>query len=106
MSISADFGDDEAGNSVQIATNRGWQDVIDWADDLDNLRYPALLSLIDHGFSEDIEDVIADIQKALEQDPPHGDINDTLDNLIDVLSKNKSEGIVVITNEPSEVTAS
>ena len=71
MSISIDFGDERPDQpTMQIATNRGWQDVVNWADGLKNEDYPDLLYFIDHCESLEIKGMISDIDKALKQDKP------------------------------------
>lgn len=74
MSVVIDFGDKGSQwPSVQVATNRGWSDVADWANDLGNRAnetYPNLMHLIDHGDCDELEGLVADIDGALAHDRP------------------------------------
>lgn len=66
MSQTIEFAD--SGTAVQVATNRGWADVLDWADGLENETYQNLLYLIDHGECDDLAGLIDDIDTALAHD--------------------------------------
>ena len=68
MSQTITFGEEAA--NVQVATNRGWMDVVDWADGLENDTYPNLLHLIDHGECDDLAGLIDDIDTAIAHDKP------------------------------------
>lgn len=98
MSVTIEFGDEREGQPVaQVATNRGWVDVADWADDLENETYPNLLHLIDHGECDDLAGLIDDIDSAIAHDRPKDDaVAKTLRGLRAVVAQNQTEAYVII----------
>ena len=97
MSYTLDFGADAPDQpSVQVATNRGWADLSEWADGLDAGKYPALMHLVDHGWEDDLPAVAADIEKALAEDRPEGDVADTLEGIAKAIRENEKAGFVVV----------
>lgn len=98
MSVTIEFGD-EGGPSVQVATNRGWEDVGEWADELldGNETYPELMHLIDHGDSEDLPALVENIDNALANDPPDDEsVAETLSGLRSAVKRNESSEYALI----------
>lgn len=98
MSVSIEFGDERKGQPcVQVATNRGWVDVADWADELENETYPNLLHLIDHGSCDDLAGLIEDIDGALQNDEPDDEtVAETLRGLRAAVKQNEGEPYVIV----------
>lgn len=100
MSTTIEFGD--GGKQVQVATNKGWIDVADWADDLGsraNETYPELMHLIDHGESHDMAALVENIDNALANDPPDDDdVRETLAGLRAAVKQNEGEGYAVVSD--------
>lgn len=66
MSIYANLDTDE---QVQFASNKGWSDVIAWVDGLDKDDFGELIHLADHGWSQEIEALREQLEKALKASP-------------------------------------
>lgn len=99
MSVCLDFGDDRPGQpSVQVATNRGWADVIDWASEHEPDTYPALFGLLEFGVSDELEGIVGEVRGLLESEPPATDVADTLAGLADAVEQHKGDGIVVVSS--------
>ncbi len=97
MSYTIDFGPDRPDQpSPQIATNKGWIDLRDWSEGLDGKEYLHLRQLIEHGWQQDLPATIAELAKALEDDPPKGDVADTAEGLLHVLREHETEGYAAI----------
>ena len=62
--------------SDQVATNTGWADFGRWVDDLDDKVYPELVHLREHGWSQRLDSLGADLVDAVEHHAP--DDADTL----------------------------
>jgi hypothetical protein len=100
MSVCLDFGDDRKDQpSVQVATNRGWADVVEWAEDEGEDAYPALFGLLEHGVSEELVEIASEIGSILEDDPPVTDVAHTLQAIADAIEEHKDEGIVVVSSQ-------
>jgi hypothetical protein len=97
MSTSISFGESQA--TVQVATNRGWIDVVDWADDQSNEAYPTLMTFIDHGQCDDIPAMIGEIDRVFTDDPPDDKtVAKTLRGLRVVCEQNKEAGYVIVSD--------
>jgi len=103
MSVTIEFGDEIEGQpTAQIATNKGWVDVADWADSLGNKAnkdYPELMRLIDHGESHDLKLLIANIDSAVAKNKPQdSSVASTLTGLRDTVKKYEREQYVVVSD--------
>lgn len=100
MSVSLDFGDDGPGQpSGQVATNLGWSELLDWAQEHEPDAYPALFGLLLHGVSEELDEIMDEIKSILEDDPPATDVADTLHGMMELIEKHKDEGIAVVSGQ-------
>ena len=103
MSVTVEFGDEREGQpTAQVATNRGWIDVADWADEVGNdanARYPELMQLIDHGASHDLAALIENIDNAVAHDPPDDStVRKTLKGLRANVMQNETEEYVLVSD--------
>lgn len=95
MSTYAQFDDD--GNQYQIASNLGWSEAGDWIEKLDHDQYPNLYQLWEHGISQDVKSLAAEIEEAIKEREPSSDIMGTLDLLLAGLHANESAEFVLTT---------
>lgn len=100
MSVCLDFGDDRDDQpSVQVATNRGWSDVLDWAAEHEPDAYPALFGLLQHGVSEELAAIVEEIEGVLDRDRPDSDVADTLGTIADAVADHVDDGIAVVSSQ-------
>lgn len=93
MSIYATIDDNEPDF---FSSTQGWKDVADWADDLDEDKFEELVHLVEHGYSEELETVAAQIAEAIQENAPSEEVGKTLLELLELLSGETGE--VVINN--------
>ena len=100
MAIYAQF--DENGAQEQVATNTGWSQFGDWADDQDVADYPALVQLWEHGHSTSLKDVHVELGKALQGHTlpynPEGDLRAIMEGLQKAVGDNLDAEILLVTN--------
>lgn len=99
MSMSADFGavgPDQP--SEYIATNRGYVDLCDWADTLDQEKYSRFVGLLKDGWDDELDLTIDDLKEAIKECPPPGDVAHTADVLLAALVKHEDTKVVVLTD--------
>lgn len=95
MSTYAQFNED--GNQYQIASNLGWSEFGDWVEELDEEKYAPLVSLFEHGVSQDIPALTTALTDALENEKPGEDVAGTADLLLDALHANQDAEFVLTT---------
>lgn len=92
MSAYAQF--DEAGEQVQVASNSGWGEFIDWVE---TTKAKALLALVDNGHSEDLTGILRDLE-SLKDSNRSADVADIADGLEQAIRENVTAEILLITN--------
>ena len=92
MSLYAEVDDEDFG---QVATIKGWSDLIDWADSLD---YPELAHLAEHGFSEKLSTLADEIGAAITESNPRPDIETTARGIEEICRANPDAKILVVTD--------
>lgn len=92
MSYYLQFDD---GESLQVASNSGWGDVIDWVESLD-YGCDELQHLVEYGWCQNVPELGDELQDAIEATPP-GDAStqNTVDNLLNMILV--SDGAAVAT---------
>jgi len=96
MSLYIQF--DEDGNQYQVASNLGWSEFGDWVDGLDAEKYPQLVQLWEHGVSEDVPAITAEITTALaDDDPDDPNIKDVAESVLHALNANPTAETVLTT---------
>jgi hypothetical protein len=100
MSVTIEFGDERKGQPVaQVATNKGWIDLADWLESLDGDAYPELAGLVQEGDCQDLDGLINDIDRPLDDDPPSDpSVAKTLEDLRSVVAKHKDEPYVIVSD--------
>lgn len=94
MSVYLTF-DESAGE--QVASNLGWTDFGNWVDDLDVGQFPHVVSLWEHGYTNEISKLIAELKIAIEQSEPTAKgLAKTIDQLIEMLHFEKNQEVVFI----------
>lgn len=99
MSIYAFFVDNEEAGP-QVASNSGWGDFCDWAQQLTD--FPLITDLAEKGTSlghpHGIPDLIEQLQEAVKNEPPSDDVASTIEGLLAALHENADDEGVYITN--------
>lgn len=88
----------EAGEMVQVATNVGWSEFCDWVDATPMEDYPTLHHLTAFGFANDAEDLLGELDDAVDEHPPSDDVEDTADGLAEFLEAHAAAEIVIVSN--------
>jgi hypothetical protein len=98
MSVCIEFGDEREGQPVlQVGTNKGWDDVCDWAEQQDPDEYPELLTLALLGESTDISAMIVELNTILAGDEMDDHrLRTTLEGLRDALVAHEDEDYVIV----------
>lgn len=68
-----------------LASVAGWSEVAEWSEEVDVDGHEAFFHLIEHGYTEQIEQAAAECRKAIEANPPSDDIRKTLDILLELM---------------------
>lgn len=82
----------------QVASNRGWADVVRWSHTLDPGRYPELVHLCEHGWSQQVSVLKDELSRVT---PSAVDVRTTIYGLRDILDA--SWRCVWVTSGLSEV---
>lgn len=93
MCIYASFDNDA---QVQIASNQGWSDFGNWVDALDADEYDQLIIVWEHGWSQEIETLAVEIERALQESPPHETVADVAGNLLAAIKENREAEAVFV----------
>ena len=93
MSYQAVLDTDEA---IQVATTKGWGDVIRWIDGLDAESSPELAHLAQEGWTDKLKALADQIEGGLKDQPPSPSVASTLTDLITFLRANKDAESVMI----------
>ncbi len=83
-------------NSYQVASNRGYDDLCDWFDELDWRKYRALGCIRNYGWYEPASAVSEELSKALKSDPPKGSVKNTARMLLKFIGSNDPDGVLTI----------
>jgi hypothetical protein len=95
MAIYAQF--DEAGECIQLASNTGWSEFIDWVETLDG--YKRLSQLVDEANCEDIAGLRDELESCLEDEPPENkDVLDVAHQVIHAIDAGGKAEIMLITS--------
>lgn len=96
MSLYATF-DETPG--VQIASNRGWSDLVGWTDELDIENYETLIHLTDYGWTNNLSYLLQEIRKAVEKHAPTAEgLDKTIADLVELIDANKDKEAIFITD--------
>jgi hypothetical protein len=102
MSVSIAFGDGPEGapgTEVQVATNKGWSDVVDWVEGLDPETYPELTLLTAAGECGDLPGLVAEIEDALRDDAPEDEsVATTLAGLAEAVKARQDQPYVIVSD--------
>jgi hypothetical protein len=88
----------DSGEQLELAANAGWSDMGKWIDSLDAGTFSDLVHLWEQGWSEPVSALAAQIQRALQSNPPEANVQKTATELLQSLSTLAPDGAVVVTN--------
>ncbi len=91
----------DTGPAIQVASTKGWGDVRRWADKLEVADYPQIHHLLDHGWSQDLPGLNAQLFDAVEAHMPDDAVLATVAGLVDFLDEHPDAGAIVITDGTS-----
>jgi hypothetical protein len=84
---------------IQIASNEGYGDFGDWVDGLDLKKYGELVHLYEHGWCQDVADLIGQVDAAIKDDAPKSaDVMDVAKTLQQFLDGEQDATVVTITD--------
>lgn len=83
---------------VQVASNRGWSDFCDWGRSLAVEDAPSVHHLIEHGYDNDPDMLLEEIEAAIAAKAPADDVRSTAQGLIDFLHEHQDAEIILISN--------
>lgn len=87
---------DNETNGEQVASSKGWGDVIAWSEQLPHEHYSELLHLIHYGWVEDLESLESEIKEASEfYIPEQEDVASTLDGLFNAIKSRPDKAEVM-----------
>jgi hypothetical protein len=92
MSYTASIDTD---NSYQVASNRGFDDLCSWFDDLDWEEYPAIAHMRGYGWYPKAGVVRDELVKAIKSDPPKSSVLETIRGLLKFIGKNDPDGTLI-----------
>jgi hypothetical protein len=95
LSVYATF---DEGPGEQIASNGGWSDFTDWAEDFELPKYEKLLQLLEHGYTTEPGRLADQLAEALEAVPPEESAMSVGERLIEVLRANDTQEAVFVTD--------
>lgn len=93
MSIYATINE---GEPEFFSSSAGWTNVDSWAEKLDESKYPNLIHLVEHGYTEKIESMIDEMDAAIKELTPDESVQKTLVELSAICIG--ETGIVLISN--------
>jgi outer membrane murein-binding lipoprotein Lpp len=79
MSIYLSDGDEK---QEQVASNLGWSQFGDWVETLDVKQHPAIVSLWEHGITEDVKSLTAQLEAAKQETSPSADVAGIIDGIL------------------------
>jgi len=79
----------------RVATNHGWSEFCDWVRFKG--RWPAVLHLTEHGWSEDLVRLEYDLRLGLRSQPPDDDTLRVVANLLNVLKNRGNATVLTVT---------
>lgn len=82
----------------QVASNLGWSEFCEWVDTLDLEDYPALHHLRQHGFDNDPDELLGDVEDAIAEGSPSDDIRSVAQGIADFLHEHQDAGIILVSN--------
>lgn len=71
---------------IEISSNTGWSQFIDWVDGLDENEFPDLKRFADEGNSDDAQKLRDQIEEAQNDSAPIPDVKSIVDNLMGILN--------------------
>lgn len=83
----------------QLASNKGWSDFCEWVEGLDVDAFPELSILRDHGWTQEIPAMLAELDKAVAESPPSDEVPGlaaTIKALRDACASNKDAEVFTI----------
>lgn len=84
---------------LQIASNVGYGEFGDWVDSLDAKMYGELIHLYEHGWSQDVADLIGQLVSAIKDEPPKkADVLDVAKTLAEYLRGEDKAIVATITD--------
>lgn len=83
---------------MELASNLGWNNLCKWVDKLPTEKFSALISLTEHGWSEQIPKVINQANLALQSNQPDKDTTTIIKELVSLLDGRKTDVVATITN--------
>lgn len=89
---------------IFFSSNSGWADVCIWADELDEVEFEALVALTEHGGTEDVQELRAQLQQAMSKKKPEESVSKTLAELMDLIDET-TESVFISNGESSESDA-
>lgn len=92
---------------VQVASNLGWSEFCEWVDGTEVDDYPGLHHLRKFGYDNDPDELLADLEHAIEQADPPGDVESVAYGLVDFLHEHQDAEIILVgggmtSDEPDE----
>lgn len=83
MSRYLQINDEE--EASELSSNTGWSQFLEWASILDKNEFPDLIDFSDSGTTSDLQKVSDQIESAIEDSPPDGDVAGIAKSLRDYL---------------------
>lgn len=91
MSIYAVINENEP---EMFASVVGWSDIVAWAESLDAEQFPNVVHLTEHGYTEQIPQLIQEIESAIDIVAPSESVASSLNELVGLLQD--ESGVLLI----------
>ena len=79
-----------------FSSNQGWSDIISWADKLDADKFSEVVHVAEHGYTEQIPELLSQLREAVTVENPGESVMATLNELGDLIADEK--GVLLITD--------
>ncbi len=67
-----------------LASNLGWSEFGDWADKLDAEKYQQVVTLWEHGISQEVDDLQKQLKSAIADESPDANTADVATSLLEL----------------------
>lgn len=84
----------EESHDFQVASNRGFDDLCTWFDELDWKRYPAIAIIRSYGWHPKASVVAKELVRATKSSPPGPSVLKTVRSLLSFIASNDPNGVL------------
>ena len=91
------------GEGAQVASVKGWNDCVRWAETLDAGDFPEVRHLAAFGWSQELESLVAELNEAVRRFKPEESVRQTITGMLEMIAAHNDMAATIVISDGTGV---